>query len=86
VAGVRRPVEPYALLRSRVMDGRRGHSDQDGADEEPTPPPQSPERDRDDQRRTYYRLTPQGRRTLAMEAELLADVALEVISLSPAKA
>jgi DNA-binding PadR family transcriptional regulator len=45
-----------------------------------------PARDRDDQRRTYYRLTPQGRRTLAMEAELLADVALEVISLSPAKA
>jgi DNA-binding PadR family transcriptional regulator len=45
-----------------------------------------PARDRDDQRRTYYRLTPQGRRALAMEAELLADVALEVISLSPAKA
>jgi DNA-binding PadR family transcriptional regulator len=45
-----------------------------------------PARDRDDQRRTYYRLTPQGKRALATEAELLADVALEVISLSPAKA
>jgi DNA-binding PadR family transcriptional regulator len=45
-----------------------------------------PARDRDDQRRTYYRLTPQGRRALAEEAELLADVALEVISFSPAKA
>ncbi|MFL5371228.1 MAG: PadR family transcriptional regulator [Myxococcales bacterium] len=39
-----------------------------------------------DERRQYYRLTPQGRRALAQEAELLADVALEVISLSPAKA
>lgn len=39
-----------------------------------------------DARRQYYRLTPQGRRALAQEAELLADVALEVISLSPAKA
>jgi DNA-binding PadR family transcriptional regulator len=45
-----------------------------------------PARDRDDERRQYYRLTPQGRRALAQEAELLADVALEVISLSPAKA
>ncbi len=45
-----------------------------------------PARDRDDERRTYYRITPQGRRALAAEAQLLADVALEVISLSPAKA
>src|SRR5437016_12842784 len=33
------------------MDGRRGYSDEDAADEEPAPPPQSPERDRDDERR-----------------------------------
>jgi DNA-binding MarR family transcriptional regulator len=45
-----------------------------------------PARDRDDQRRTYYRITQHGLRALAAEAELLADVALEVISLSPAKA
>src|SRR3954463_10812766 len=36
------------------------------------------DRDRTDERRQYYRLTPQGRRALAQEAELLADVALEV--------
>jgi DNA-binding PadR family transcriptional regulator len=45
-----------------------------------------PARIRDDERRTYYRLTAQGRRVLAEEAQLLADVALEVISLTPSKA
>lgn len=44
-----------------------------------------PARELDDERRTYYRITPQGRRALAAEAELLAVVVADVIA-SPGKA
>src|SRR3954468_2858396 len=74
-------VEPSDLRRgtlSRVVDRPPGRGLVEPSDRRPA-------RDRDE-RRQYYRLTPQGRRALAREAELLADVALEVISLSPAKA
>jgi DNA-binding PadR family transcriptional regulator len=44
------------------------------------------ERRKGDERRTYYRITPAGKRAAAAEAEMLASVAAEVQFLLPEKA
>jgi DNA-binding PadR family transcriptional regulator len=44
------------------------------------------DRRKDDERRTYYRITPTGKRAASAEAEMLASVAAEVRFLIPRKA